>query len=671
MALLPLQLTYSTHTATDSFGLVTTYLDIHVDNPNSDQYASMVLSYDLQVTVIVPSGTVTLYTGTDLTAPDISVDVSDYTAANELTIHLSESISAPNNTETLTQSVINVTESVQALRMRPISVWGTSDLTTGYVFLKAFCNFSNFDSLETYGVWETSVDGKYWEPLTLDGNSYTGVTATELSPQYTSSGDIAEPDPTQTQSTTFYALDVSNPMDVVSTRYDCMRVLVSDIKDCQIRFRMVTLKNVDTAPEVEFTLGTTLIIPIWEHTTELVASDLPSAASGKLLLHNRTLYTYGSASEFPTIFASNTGEFVSPLSKVIDLEGPAADVVTCVIPWRSYLVAASEHATDLITKSSSGFYTKIINSSIGIPESDSRCAVTILNGILFKSGNRIFQLYPNIYSGDDTVLNISDISKPIASEIFSSDDAFAFSTETAYYLFLPRKADTVCLKYDYTLRVWTKFTYPVHLTDYKVFSVDDIRVFGTYNGNYSEFQIESSLEKHKTEAPEDTRENLLYGDYVVTPLSEISSIGIGAQAVAPIPYLLDTGQKIDKISYTKQFTEAKFVFNTLSDKDRFPCTIQIHVDGDPRVHTINVNTDSSFWAPAARFQSTDSTDDEVLTLNVNSYTSEAELLNTFRQLIVRYSGKGKSIRFILTGTSVYPFKVNSILSRYRTLNVKQ
>lgn len=612
-------------------------------------------------------------------------DVTDFPTKTEFTV--SGDAQCVTNIR-IDGTVAELTESARQACMRPVSVFGTAE--TAMVYLKAFVRFPT-EANVLYGRWEYSADGIIWSELANArpaGYEFTATPVADLRLKFDTFGnveDYASDEPPVYDVHNFYVLNGDSETDSIQIRYDVCPVSFSAIKsNMQVRFRAVQLST-DTQtidgqdyPKVRYEVGRAVLLPIFGPKTEVLYSDLPSASKGDVLYYNKSVYTYGTTSKQAMVYASDASSLVRPLSKAIDLDTTGSDTVTVLIPWRNYLIAATEHSLHLITKSENGFYTKIINSSIGIPKQDGKCCVSVLNGVLFKSGDRIFQLYPNLYSGEDTILNITDVSKPILHELLdlgTNSTSFALSTEEAYYVFIPGSGHTTCLKYNYTLRVWTKFEYPVVLTDTYVIGVDDIRVFGTHNNHFCEFRIERDLNQYldelPAEFPESARPLLLYGDYVNKTLGSLDSDKNGSDGHTPILFVFDSGQKTDRIAYTKQFTEAKVMCVTESQRDSFPCVVQVAVDGELRVHTIQVNTDSPFWKTDSGFRTNEDTDDILMSLSRNVYSDSADILNTMRQLIVRYSGKGHTVRFVLQGNSVCRFRIHSVLSRYRTLNVKQ
>lgn len=392
-------------------------------------------------------------------------------------------------------------------------------------------------------------------------------------------------------------------------------------------------------------------------TTEFIYSDIPNTVQGEKLYYKKAIYTYGK--EFKNnIYPTYTDSFITPLFNVIDLDATGSSFVTSVTPWRDYLIASTETTMYLITRTSEGFYTKIVNSFIGIPYKDRKTCKAILNGIIFKAGKKIYTLYPNAYSGDDTMLNISEISTPIESLLPDGEyDNFAISTEKAYYLFIPHESTTTCFKYNFVKKIWTRFTYPERFTDYKIISLDDIRLF-TENKEYY-------FEKDLTDIYDNVEDNIRYGDYLDYRTIKTDSIEEAEDPysfVTPFEYHINSGQKANNMSFTKQFKESKFLLATLNERYVFPFSIDISVDGALYNIHKDANTDSSLWKTSTNSMGA---------IGMSLAPNNADSFNIIRQMYLRYSGKGKSIQHCISGSSYFNFKFYMVYYRYRTLNIKQ
>ena len=385
-------------------------------------------------------------------------------------------------------------------------------------------------------------------------------------------------------------------------------------------------------------------------TINIIQSDISNTCKGKKLYYKNKIYTYGVEEFKNNIFVSDSDSFITPLYNIIDLNMTSESKVTTLVPWRDYLLAASETGIYLIKGSGEEVTSKAINTYIGIPSKDSATCKAILNGIVFKSGSKIYSLQPSMYSSDDTILNIVDISKPVANYIKDSNyNNFAFTTERAYYLFIPDDNSTTCLKYEYARKIWTKYVYPVRLYKYYIKSIDDIYVFSNNNSIYY-------FEKDLDSLGDVFKDTSKYGDYLTNFVK-----------CTPITFTLDTGQKTDNLSSTKQFVESKFIFATLSDKDMFPIDIAIYIDGlhfkDTHIAThIDTNTDAAFFK----------TEEQALgSLSTNFTSDDSDIFNVLRQMFIRYSGKGKTIRHIISGKSNFNFKIYVVYYRYKISHNKQ
>lgn len=407
---------------------------------------------------------------------------------------------------------------------------------------------------------------------------------------------------------------------------------------------------------------------------ELAISDFGNASQGKGLYYNSRLYTYGTEKGKNNVFASEAGTFVQKLSNMIDLNAYSDVKVTALVPWRDYLIAATDSSLHLITKNDNGYYSKTLNTAVGIPEEDGDCCSATLNGIIFKSGTHVYMLYPNLYSGTDTVLNVTDISKPIEGIIDKNgyDRCFAFGTEDAYYLCLSKKSldNTVCLKYNYVNKTWTKFVYPTVFQDYSLVSLNDIRVYSHFATNsigIAEYNIERDFGQDFIES------NQLYRDYITAQPSSNTASDLEFDSTPeglsyPIHFVVDTGQKIDELSYTKQFTESKLVFSTEHSKDRFPMSVRVFIDGNNSVIKLDANTDSPLWGITEE----GIRDNTLAVASANGIQiDDSNIVHTFRQMFLRYAGKGRSVRLYIEGDSEFKFRLYEILTRYRRLNVKQ
>lgn len=390
-------------------------------------------------------------------------------------------------------------------------------------------------------------------------------------------------------------------------------------------------------------------------------SELDNASRGSKLYHNSRIYSYGHPGFKNNILATNPNEFTTPYSNVIDVSEKAGEYVTTLTPWREYLVSSTQSAMFLHTPVEGGWLTKAITTGIGIPKVNSKCCVTTLNSIMLKSGCKVYQLYPNLYSGTDSILTVSDMSTPIEEFLIEhpgDERQFAFTTDSEYILMIPDTGITHCLRYNYTKKSWTRYSYPVEFYDVSIKAVDDIRLFGHSGDIHVECVFDDSVNT-SFGTLEDPMAGI-YGDVIIDEDGNLVRV--------PINFLYDTGQKTDAISVSRQFVESKLMFATLDDADTFPFTLHIAIDGDPHIIRKDVSTDAPFW------KSEDNLSRGVLgtafTLTTDTVNPASGTFNTLRQLVVRYSGKGKSIRHVVEGKSYYNFKLYETHVRYKLLSAK-
>ena len=131
--------------------------------------------------------------------------------------------------------------------------------------------------------------------------------------------------------------------------------------------------------------------------------------------------------------------------------------------------------------------------------------------------------------------------------------------------------------------------------------------------------------------------------------------------MTPISFEIDFGQKSSNYTLYKQFLETKLTLATLSVKDTFPITIDIYTDGISRELHWDSNTDGAIWKTSLY---------DVGILNTGFGVTGQDYNGIFRQLIVKYSGKGKSIRHVISGNSKALFKFYSMDVRSRILPKK-
>lgn len=546
--------------------------------------------------------------------------------------------------------ISDLTESVKPNRHRIVNAF-KKDNTTPYV-LKAFCNLPN--STGYYATWYKSTSPTSWEPV-RNYNVEGLIKVRELDSNWKPNPYVDKDAPSSDDYVNryYYPLVADSEQDLLFSRIDALAEDTS--LKASYRFKIITVEQIEEGdPEyiesdkdayrIHATIAQQDYTPVFKNDFEFFDVDFGNAVYGKKLYHKKSIYSYGSEKFLNNIFVSDIDSFITPLYNMIDLDTHEASQATCIVPWRDYLISATENAIYLHSKQSEGFLTKTVNTSIGIPEEDSKCCKSVLNGILFKSGPKIYQMYPNMYAGDDSTLNLTEISKPVEEYLESYEMStyapFAFSTDAEYILMLPASDYTLCLRYDYSSKLWTVCEYPIVAQYYEMLDLNDIRIFGKYNEFFSEFKFDSTATG-------------TYGDTLPVSATENS--------IVPIKFEWDTGQKTDNISLTKQFVESKLMFATEDTLEYFPMQLTVHVDGDPHVTRLDLNSDAPFWKES----------DSKGVTNTLFRLSDASTTGVLRQLITRYSGKGRSVRHILTGTPTSNFRLYETYVRYKLLNVKR
>ena len=552
-------------------------------------------------------------------------------------------------------------------------------LTTSFNVIRAICDIASVPGDAGTFVscaWFGTYNGVDWNNLTPSASDRV-IKVRE--PTYGSDGKVNGYTTEQ-----YVQLDYSPPSDLGIAWYDTppfdsefsplTSVAIGDVGYRQYKFKIILPEKLeDGAPELEgvfdagtyfrssIVYGTALYTVPNSEFTEFAETMLPNASIGSKLYYNSAIFTYGTEGLGTNILVSNPGEFTTPISNTIDVLGAVGSYVTTLVPWRDYLMSATQRALYLHVRQDLGWITKTVTTATGIPVEDAKCCMAVLNGVIFKSGSRLYQLYPNLYSGSDTMLNLTELSKPVEDILIEhpgDGTQFAFSTESEYILMLPDDTETHCLRYNYSLKHWAYCTYPVKFYGFKMYNVDNVHLYGHVIADGVPIYTECVFDA-------DVNEDEPYGDTVVENTVVDESFKV---STIPIPFSWDTGQKTDSISNTRQFVESKLMFATLSEQDAFPFKLYVAIDGDPHVITKDVSTDAPFWKPS------DGNSLGVLNTNFRlggEATPATGAFNTLRQLIVRYSGKGKSIRHVIEGKSLHNFKLYETYVRYKNLNIKQ
>jgi hypothetical protein len=192
---------------------------------------------------------------------------------------------------------------------------------------------------------------------------------------------------------------------------------------------------------------------------------------------------------------------------------------------------------------------------------------------------------------------------------------------------------------------------------------DDIRLFGTYKGVYTEFYFDKEL---KDVYPNIAKTfgvdyaNIPYGDVLTGDALKPVQGERELPDVTPIHFKLDSGQRTDNLSLTKKFQESKFILATLNSKAAANITVDVYVDGNP--YKVRLRGDGIAYKTLPN---------DILTLGEAIVSDDADVYNTLSQVFLKYSGKGKTIRHVISGDSLYNFKLYEVFYRYRPMPNKQ
>jgi hypothetical protein len=633
---------------------------------NSAKYSFNVYSAGDNIVKTVKDTTVQYDVELKANESDVYQDIatSSYTVVTGIKVDYTLNHYRPNSASSLTVS--ELTESVKPTS-RALSTLKRNSISYPNLHLKAFCKLPKNDNF--YATWEYSLDGTSWNPfgrLLLseyadrivvkvpklnESNAYEYATYIPL--KAGTAKDFA-----------IYAQDFQRRPDVLPIYF--LNKLVTgcnvNLHDLIFKFSIVTARPLEDDSNAQYELNSTVssyefTLPVG-NSTEFLEIDSPNASLGKKLYYNKVIYSYNIDGQSNYIYASDPDSFITPLYNQIDLNVSSSLKANAVLPWRGKICTFTDTSIHLSDILDSGYTTKTISNSIGTVEADADTVQPTLNGIVFKSGRGVYLAYPNLYSSSDTVFNVTDISLPvqhILNEISSDAKCFAKVLNNVYWLVISDASEgtTTCLRYDFNLRCWSSYKYPKIMHEFS--SSGGFPTFLSYNGTKSyEYLID-----------QDNYNNIIPS--LNKKLPDMYLDVIDTSETLPIHYSFDTGQKTDSIAHTKQFVESKIVFATLEEEDSFPLKVYVAIDGDPHVVTKDVTTDAPFWK--------DSEDYSRGVLNTDFRlggieTPVSSSFNTLRQLVIRYSGKGKSIRHLIEGDSMYNFKVYEIYSRYKNLKSK-
>ena len=391
------------------------------------------------------------------------------------------------------------------------------------------------------------------------------------------------------------------------------------------------------------------------------------------------------------VYSSGTDSAIMKLLNSLVLP----EQVTKIVPWRGYLLLFSPRNIYLAKYdyNSDAYVVKNLSNTVGVPEIDADTIVPILNSVYFKSGNKIYKLVPNLYAASDDILNIHQISTGVNTILehilnnYIESHNFNYADSDTYSVFIPIDSESVtyCITYDFNNKLWTMQKYPVLLRG--VESISNLEVYvrdSKRNIYHFRESLNTLLSEGLKQYCDDNGESIdnyslslftngvPYADYLNKKPDEIIELVLDnasgsyetvfSNVATPIQFEIDFGQKSSNYTLDKQFLESKFVFATLSAKDTIPVTLDIYTDGISRELHWDANTDGAIWKSSL---------DDVGILNTGFGVDGQDYNGILRQLIVKYSGRGKSIRHVITGESKSLFKFYSMDVRGRILPKKR
>lgn len=461
---------------------------------------------------------------------------------------------------------------------------------------------------------------------------------------------------------------------------------------------------------------------------EDLSLDRERLFTDKVYEYKSQLLFYGNGSN---VYVSNQGSSIIKLLSTLSF----GTEVTKLLSYRNYLVVFTTTSINLLKydAESNEYTNKVLTSAIGISKNDADTVCVILNTIYFKSGSKIYKLTPNLYASADDILNISVVSNAINNfleETLSKNtelENFVYADADTYNLFIPLHIDdgiTYCCTYDLTRKLWTIQKYPILCTNIEIKNITNAYL-KTKNATYyfkeklenllNTFRIKDfssisySIPNTNTENNtsvysglgckytdlsgesitvtalgyalsiyntfEDIYNKIPYGDldkHTLTDLYNtlnnkgsynIKNIFSDKNAFfTPIDFEIDFGQKSSNYTIDKQFLESKLLFASMHSKEVTPIKLTITTDGIQRPLHWDVNTDSALWKNSF---------EQLGTLSTDFGTINQEYDGLIRQLIVKYSGRGKTIRHLISGTSLTKFKFYSMDVKSRILPTKQ
>jgi hypothetical protein len=233
--------------------------------------------------------------------------------------------------------------------------------------------------------------------------------------------------------------------------------------------------------------------------------------------------------------------------------------------------------------------------------------------------------------------------------------------------------------------LWTLYEYPIYLENIDVFSLNKVYLYTNsalyYFRESLDRLLQLGLDEYYQTAIEGTpqydisivKNAVPYADYlnsipkdlVIAVLDNVvtsdSFVETFKNLATTIKFEIDFGQKSSNYTLDKQYLESKLILATLSSKEAIPLSLDIYTDGVSRELHWDANTDGAIWRTSL---------DSMGILNTGFGIDGQDYNGILRQLIVKYSGRGKSIRHVISGESKSLFKFYSMDVRGRILPKK-
>lgn len=454
------------------------------------------------------------------------------------------------------------------------------------------------------------------------------------------------------------------------------------------------------SPEVKYTstylVSTTGVYSIVPNSSKNTVSTVENLQQDRLRIFNGNVYYNDSKKQLiiykdSYMYATNVDSTIVQYLNSFNF----SEKITKVISWRDYILLFTRTSIYLASHdiNTGTYFIKLLSSTVGVSLTDADTVVTILNSIYFKSENKLYKLVPNLYSATDDILNIHQISMGINNILenivntYIETHNFSYYDSDSYTVFIPIQTlnKTYSIIYDFNRQIWTFFEYPRYFYNIETVSTTEHYIQDSENLYYFKESFSRILAISLKEWCDVNNKNyddynlqifinsIPYGDCFNALPSELISIVLGdtlynesyensfKNLITPIYFEIDFGQKALNYTLYKQFLETKIILATMSTSDNFPILLDIYTDGISRDIHIDTNTDGALLKNSL---------DDVGVLNTDFKIDNQDYNGIFKQLIVKYSGKGKSIRHIISGNSKSLFKFYSMNVRFRVLPKK-